>query len=360
MGEPIAILSYVAAPTLARQEDQSETQMLVPVIAEALERAGFERRSIGFTCSGSCDYLTGATFTFVQMLEATAAWPPIAESHVEADGAWALYEAWVRLQHGDIDSALVYASGKSSMGNREEVMGMQLDPYYLSPLWLNFTAMGALQASAVLASGRATERDLAEIASRSLRDGTANPHALVSGDRSADELLAEPYVCAPLRAHDVSPVSDGAAAMVIATASKVRELGVARPVWIKGFDHRVDPHYLGNRDLASSRSTEIAAQKAAAQAGFGPDDCQLAELAVQFTPEEVVLREALGLGGASRTAISPSGGGLVSNPIMVTGLARIGEAAEAVRDGRADRALGHASSGPCLQQNLVALLEGGA
>jgi acetyl-CoA acetyltransferase len=359
MTEPIAILSYVAAPTVARQEDQSETQMLVPVIGEALQRAGIERRSIGFTCSGSCDYLTGATFTFVQMLEATAAWPPIPESHVEADGAWALYEAWVRIQHGDIDSALVYASGKSSMGNREEVMGMQLDPYYLSPLWLNFTAMGALQGSAVLASGKATERDLAEIASRSLAAGKGNPHAIVSGDRSADELLAEPYVSAPLRAHDVSPVSDGAAAMVIATAAKVRELGIARPVWIKGFDHRVDPHYLGNRDLATSRSTEIAAQKAAAQAGFGPSDCQLAELAVQFTPEEVVLRDALGLGAGGSTRISPSGGGLVSNPIMVTGLARIGEAFSAVADGRADRALGHASSGPCLQQNLVALLEGG-
>jgi acetyl-CoA acetyltransferase len=359
MTEPIAILSYVAAPTVARNEDQSETQMLVPVVGEALERAGIARRDIGFTCSGSCDYLTGATFTFVQMLEATAAWPPIAESHVEADGAWALYEAWVRLQHGDIDSALVYASGKSSMGNREEVMGMQLDPYYLAPLWLNYSAMGALQASAVVAAGKATERDFAEIAARSFADGAGNPHSLVPGGRSADELLAEPYVCAPLRAHDVSPVSDGAAAMVIATASKVRELGVARPVWIKGFDHRVDPHYLGNRDLAVSRSMEIAAQKAAAQAGFGPSDCQIAELAVQFTPEEVVLKDALGLGAGASTAISPSGGGLVSNPIMVTGMARIGAAADAVADGRAARALGHASSGPCLQQNLVVLLEGG-
>jgi acetyl-CoA acetyltransferase len=333
--------------------------MLVPVISEALERAGIARRDIGFTCSGSCDYLTGATFTFVQMLEATAAWPPIAESHVEADGAWALYEAWVRLQHGDIDSALVYASGKSSLGNREEVMGMQLDPYYLAPLWLNYTAMGALQASAVLASGTASERDFAEIAARSLADGAANPHAVVSGRHTADELLERPYVCEPLRAHDVSPVADGAAAMVIATAARVRELGVARPVWIRGFDHRVDPHYLGVRDLATAKSAGLAGSRAAAQAGFAPADCQVAELAVQFTPEEVVLREELGLANGAKTRISPSGGGLVSNPIMVTGLARIGEAARAVESGEADRALGHASSGPCLQQNLVVLLEGG-
>jgi hypothetical protein len=145
--------------------------------------------------------------------------------------------------------------------------------------------------------------------------------------------------------------------MVIATASKVRELGVERPVWIRGFDHRVDPHYLGVRDLAAARSAGTAASRAAAQAGFGPADCQVAELAVQFTPEEVILIEELGLADGARTRISPSGGGLVSNPIMVTGLARIGEAANAVASGAADRALGHASSGPCLQQNLVCLVE---
>ena len=50
-------------------------------------------------------------------------------------------------------------------------------------------------------------------------------------------------------------------------------------------------------------------------------------------------------------------GALVSNPVMVTGLARIGEAAKHVFGG-GNRALGHASSGPCLQQNLVCVVEG--
>ena len=81
------------------------------MIDEAIARSGIDRRSIGFTCSGSADYLAGASFAFVGNLEATGAWPPISESHVEMDGAWALYEAWVRLQHGDIDSALVFSSG---------------------------------------------------------------------------------------------------------------------------------------------------------------------------------------------------------------------------------------------------------
>ena len=54
---------------------------------------------------------------------------------MEADGAWALYEAWVRLQHGDVDSALVYGFGKSSMGSLRDVLAVQLDPYYVAPLW---------------------------------------------------------------------------------------------------------------------------------------------------------------------------------------------------------------------------------
>ena len=65
-------------------------------------------RNIDFTCSGSSDYLAGQAFSFVMTLDAVGAWPPIDESHVEMDGAWALYEAWVKIQTGEVDTALVY------------------------------------------------------------------------------------------------------------------------------------------------------------------------------------------------------------------------------------------------------------
>ena len=61
---------------------------------------------------------------------------------------------------------------------------------------------------------------------------------------------------------------------------------------------------------------------------------------------------------ADRTAVNPSGGALCANPLMAAGLARLAEAASRIHDGTADRALGHASSGPCLQQHLVCVLEG--
>ena len=68
------------------------------------------------------------------------------------------------------------------------------------------------------------------------------------------------------------------------------------------------------------------------------------------------MRDALGL--ADDVRINPSGGALAANPLMVAGLARIGEAARQIWSGAAHRAVAHATSGPCLQQNLVCVLEG--
>ena len=82
----------------------------------------------------------------------------------------------------------------------------------------------------------------------------------------------------------------------------------------------------------------------------------MAELHAPFTHQEILLREALGLG--DEVTVSPSGGALCGNPMFAAGLARIGLAAQAVMSGRAGRALGHATGGPALQQNLVCVLSG--
>ncbi len=346
----VAIVSFAQAPSLASVE-VTETQMLYPVVTEAIERSGIARRDIGFTCSGSADYLAGAPFAFVGNLEATGAWPPISESHVEMDGAWALYEAWVRLQHGDVDSALVFSSGISSRGDLREVLCLQHDPYYLMPLWVDHVSIAALQANAVLAANGRTEADLAEIAARARRNGLGNPKAQVSGDVTADELLAEPHLVAPLRASDCPPVSDGAAAVVLVAGDRAREV-CERPAWIRGIDHRADPHYPGVRDLATSASARLAAQ----QAGVGDAPVEVAELHASFSHEELILREALGLG--DDVEVNPSGGPLCGNPLMVSGLVRIGEAFRHINEGGRHRTVGHAASGPCRQQNLVCVLEG--
>jgi acetyl-CoA acetyltransferase len=348
--QDIAIVGYAQSPSW-RAADLTEPQFLFPVISDAIERAGVERREIGFTCAGSCDYLSGQTFAFVMNLEAVGAWPPISESHVEMDGAWALYEAWVRLQEGDIDIALAFSSGLSTHGPLREVLTLQLDPYYLSPLWLDSISAAALQAQALIDSGTASEADFADVASRSRRNALANPNAQVAIDVDADQLLKEPYLVAPLRKHDCPPISDGAAAAILVAGDRAREL-CERPAWIRGIDHRTDAHYLGMRDLATSPSTAIAAKRA----GVTNGDVEVAELSAPFSHQELILRDAIGLGDG--VDVNPSGGLLGGNPMMVAGLVRIGEAARQISQLGKHRVLAHATSGPCLQQNLVCVLEG--
>ncbi|MHB8341675.1 MAG: lipid-transfer protein, partial [Mycobacteriales bacterium] len=283
MRRDVAVVGYAEFHTPA-EERRNEVEMLMPVLAAALAEAGLEQGDIGFTVSGSSDYLQGQPFAFVTALDAVGAWPPIRESHLEMDGAFALYEAVQVLQDEDIDTALVYAFGKPSRGDLERLLALQLDPYLVAPLWPDASSMAALQARALLDSGRFTERDFAEVAARATG---ADP----------DELLARPYHAEPLRAHDVALVVDGAAAVVLAAGDRARAI-TDRPAWIRGIDHRIEPASLGARDLTATVSARLAARAAgvADVPGAAGADVGVAELHALYSHQELLLRDALGLG----------------------------------------------------------------
>jgi len=335
--DDIAVIGWATTP-MVRNTDKSETQLLMDVITSALEPLGLTRADVDFTCLGSCDYITGQAFSFVSNLDAIGAWPPKRDSHVEMDGAWALYEAWLRLQEGDIDIAVVTGSGRSSTGDPALIYPMEMDPYFLAPLGADPLTFAALQARAVIGAGIADERSMAEVAVRS------------KGKGDVDALLTEDYLREPLRLHDVPPITDGAAAMVLARGDRARQL-VERPAYITGFDHRTECHNPSFRALDDSPSTRIAA----AAAGLADAPVEVAELQAAFTHEELLLRSVLELG--DDVSVNASGGALKENPIMATGLIRIGHAANHIFGG-GNRALAHSTSGPCLQQNLICILEG--
>jgi acetyl-CoA acetyltransferase len=351
--DDIAIIGWSFSPS-ERHTGKTESQMLLEVVSGAVADAGITRADVDFFCAGSCDYVAGQAFSFVQNIDAIGAWPPKRDSHVEMDGAWALYEAWVRLLLGDIDIAVAMGSGRSSTADPSLIYPMEMDPFYLAPLGADPVSLAGLQARVLIDQGVVTERQMAEVASRTRRDAQGNPAAQVSGDFDVDELLAADYVSAPLRRHDLPPITDGACAVVIARADRAREL-CERPAWITGFAHVSESHYPGMRDLRTSPSTTAAARAAGIDEG---PPIEVAELQAAFTHEEPILAAALGLG--PDTLINPSGGPQASNPIMATGLVRIAEAAHQIRDLGKQRTLGHSSSGPCLQQNLVCILEGGS
>ncbi|MDG1479165.1 MAG: lipid-transfer protein [Myxococcota bacterium] len=297
----VAIIGYSRTPTAA-EDTRSEAELVQAVVSGALEQAGLSRKDIEFYCSGSCDYVMGRPFSFVMALDGIAPWPPVAESHVEMDGAFALYEAWVHLQMGHIQTALVYSFGKTSLCDIEAVTNAQLDPYTLAPLGVTGSELAALQAGAVGAAFQ-------------------------------------------------GPIwGDGAAAVVLAAGDTARRL-CSRPAWIHGIAHNIEPHAPGMRDLTRSASSRRAA--AAANVRTLPS-VDIAELHAAYAHQIPILSAALGL--PETATINPSGGALVDEIPMVSGLIRIGEAAHRLMDGSARTAVAHATSGPCMQQNLVCAL----
>jgi acetyl-CoA acetyltransferase len=346
----VAVVGFAQAPNVRRTPGTTNgVEMLVPVFHRLLADSGLSKKDIGFWCSGSSDYLAGRAFSFIAAVDAIGAFPPIMESHVEMDAAWALYEAWVKIRTGEVETALVYGFGKSSAGELRRVLAMQMDPYLATPLWPDSVGVAGLQARLGIDAGLWTEADMAEVAAASRRAALSNPDAQLSGEVTAEELLKQPYLADPLRAHDCAPITDGAAAIILAAGDRARDL-CERPAWITGFEHRIDTPMLGARDLTTSPST-IAAAKAA-----GIDGVQVAELHAPFTHQDILLRQAFGLGEEVR--VNPSGGVLAGHPMFAAGLVRIGAAAGEITAGRADKALAHATSGPLLQQNLVCVLEG--
>lgn len=347
----VAIVAFAQAPCLRVSDSTtSGVEMLVPIFREVYSSTGLTKSDIGFWCSGSSDYLAGRAFSFVSAVDAIGAFPPVMESHVEMDAAWALYEAWVKILTGQADTALVYGFGKSSAGDLKRILALQLDPYLNAPLWPDSVSIAALQARLGIEAGAWSEKEMAEVAVRSRAAARSNPCAQISGEARAEELLAAPYIADPLRAHDCTPVGDGAAVAILASADRAREL-CENPAWITGFEHRIDSGSLGSRDLTSAPSAASAASAAG-----GDDSIEVAEVHAPFTHQEILVRNAIGLGEDTR--INPSGGALCGNPMFAAGLARIGMAAREIMSGRATRALGHATSGPALQQNLICVLEG--
>ncbi len=335
---PVHILGLGQLPAQAVDHGLDEAEMVQRVTRMALDDAGLDRREVGFFCSGSSDYVMGRPFSFTMALDGIGPWPPVEESHVEMDGAWAAFEAWVRLQHGDVDVALAYAYTKGAAAPVDSVLTLQLDPYWLAPLAPPPIVLAALQARAMIDAGVATEGDFARAVQAARRAGAENPLMPTTEVASIDALLAAPPVATPLRAHDVGPRTDGAAAIV---------LGVRRPgPRISGFSHITDPHAIGVRDLADCPSVRSAAVRA------GADGVDAAELHAPFSSQQVLLERVLGLGDAR---VNPSGGALAADSPFVTGLERMIAAARLARQGA--RALAHATAGPCLQHNLVCVLE---
>ena len=343
------------AQTLHRRTDATATELVHSVVRSAISTSGLSRHDFDYTCAASSDFLEGRPFSFGFALDAVGAVPPIEESHIEGDGAWAAYDAWIRIQAGLADAALVVAWGKSSEGSLSAVLNTTLDPFWEAPLGADAVALAGLQAQAWMARTGARGDELLATIARNHTAGSKNPSAPQRPAPRRDAPLAvEPY-----RRDMLPAVTDGACAIVMA-AEEVAARTTEPVAWIAAAAHASDAASIGARDLSVASSARTAIGAADPERDWRMLD--VAEVMAPFPHQEPMLLDALEINSAH---VNPSGGAWYANPLMATGLVRLAEAAWQVTGPAvphqapgARRALAHATSGHALQQNIVFLLEG--
>lgn len=194
-----------------------------------------------------------------------------------------------------------------------------------------------------------TERQFARIASKNSFHGSMNPRAQFREHLSIEDVLAAPMIAEPLTRPMCSPIGDGAAAAIIISERKAKQLGLTSPVRISsmvlrsGWDHGADEAGL----------VEVCSSEAYQEAGVGPKDLSVIEVHDASAPAELMAYESLGLCGkgeggqlidsdATRLGgsipVNTSGGLLrKGHPVGATGIAQIVELTEQLQGRSGDR-----------------------
>ncbi|MFH1017632.1 MAG: thiolase domain-containing protein [Pseudomonadota bacterium] len=211
-----------------------------------------------------------------------------------------------------------------------------------------FPGLYAMMAKAHMHRYGTTSEQLASVAVKNHENGAKNPRAQFPGRITVEEVLKSVMVADPLHVLDCSPISDGAAAVVLCAAEKIKISKTRRPVFITGVGQATDTMALHDRsDLCALQSVTEAARRAYAMAGRKPGDIQLCEVHDCFTIAEIMAVEALGLvekghGGHATVAGETKLGGRIpvntsgglkskGHPVGATGVAQAVEIVEQLR-----------------------------
>lgn len=296
---------------------------------------------------------------------------PIPGTRVEsacASGGLAFRQAYLAVASGEHD--IVLASGVEKMtdvdgGAATYALSTAADQEYECYHGITFPGLYAMMARVHMHRYGTTREQLAHVAVKNHAHGLLNPLAQFQSKVTVDQVIESVMVADPLRVLDCSPITDGAAAVILAALPLK---GTKRaPVRVAASAAATDTIGLHDReDLAWLRSTEVAAAKAYKKAGVTPQEISFCEVHDCFTIAEVMVIEALGLvergrgGEAADSGMTALGGrvpvnasgGLKSkgHPVGATGIAQVREAVLQLRGEGAGRQVKDARWG--LTQNM--------
>ncbi|MCD9198943.1 thiolase family protein [Aeromicrobium wangtongii] len=260
--------------------------------------------------------------------------PIITVENACASGTSAMHEAAVAIRQGRYENVLVLGLEQMSTLFKGPIVPQQTDVEGRTGLAM--PSLYAMEASRWLHEGRVTREQMASVSVKNHRHAMHNDRAQYRGEYTVDQVLDSPMISDPLTLLQCSPISDGAAAVVLSASGSSRDVELIASAQRAGgpWDHR-------SSEVWGYRLIGDTAAEAMEQAALGPGDVDLAEVHDAFTIGELTTTEALGLAPpgmaghyaqSGRTAlggqlpVNPSGGLLSrGHPLGATGVAQVAE-----------------------------------
>ncbi len=268
-----------------------------------------------------------------------------------ASGALAFANAYNAIKSGKYD--IVVAAGAEKMTDLKgtdaiaTLMGAG-DQEWESAIGLTFTGLYALIARAHMQKYGTTREQMAMVSVNNHRNGMHNPYAQFRKEIAVKDVLNSTMIADPLTLLDCSPITDGAAAVVLVSEKIAKNF--ANPVWVLGIGQASDTLALHDREsMTEMNATKAAAQAAYREAGLGPQDMDLAELHDCFSINEIIAIEDLGFcrkgeGGkfveqgniavGGKMPVNTTGGlKSIGHPVGATGIRQIADITRQLRGG---------------------------
>ncbi|MDQ7801673.1 MAG: thiolase family protein [Armatimonadota bacterium] len=327
-----------------KHPDRDAVDLAVEAVNEAIRDAGVDRRRIQ---AAYCGHVYGGMVLGQKVLARTGlAGIPLANvENACSSGATAIREGYLAIRAGEYDVVLAFGVEHLTTRFRGALTPGEED--LEGALGLTMPAVYAMRAVRHMTEFGTTREELAYVSVKNKRNASLNPYAQFQNPVTVEDVLNSRPIADPLRLLDCCPVSDGAAAVILASERVVGELGRSRAVRLAAASLRTGTVEVGLPSMAFEPLTRATAQDAYERAGVGPEDVDFAEVHDCFSIAEVLRVEGLGLypvgeypkraargeadiGG--RLPINPSGGLLgKGHPLGATGVAQVVELVRQLR-----------------------------
>jgi acetyl-CoA C-acetyltransferase len=246
--------------SFVRRAQETGKELSSIAASAALQSAGVSLADVDAVCLTSApDAFDGVHRKGDYLADGAGAWgKPMMRTYVGGgSGVFAPIQAWYTVASGSADVVLVVAEEKMSscQPHPQGAFLTIFDNIIERPLGPNLLWIFALEMNRYMNAYGLDKLDIASVAVKNKRNAADLPAALLGqADITVDDVLASETLAWPVQRLDVSPISDGAVALVMASEDAARKL-TDRPVWVQGVGWNLDTTYWTNRDLVYPHST---------------------------------------------------------------------------------------------------------